>query len=146
VKNLQSLLRLDFLPTSVDLGLLTLRLWLGLTMLALHGWDKLSKFQSLAGGFADPLGIGRKASLGLVVFAEVACSLLIIFGLFTRLGALVCSISMGVAFFAVHKMSLKSMGNGEMAFLYLAGYVTIFLAGPGRFAWDGNGAGARVKK
>ena len=146
MKTLQSLLRLDFLPSSVDLGLLTLRLWLGLTMLVLHGWDKLSKFQSLAGGFADPLGLGRKASLGLVVFAEVACSLLLIFGLFTRFGALVSAISMGVAFFVMHKMSLKGMGNGELAFLYLAGYVTLFLAGPGRFACDTKGAVARVKK
>ena len=41
-------LRLDFIPAGVDLGLLALRLWLGLSLLVLHGWGKLSTLFQIA--------------------------------------------------------------------------------------------------
>ena len=135
--------RLDFIPASVDLGLLVLRLWLGLSLLLLHGWGKLSRFQEMSEKFADPLGIGTQASLGLAVFGEVIAAGLLIFGLFTRLAALSCATTMAVAFFLVHKMVLKGPTSGELAFIYLAGFVTILIAGPGRFALDGKQGGER---
>jgi len=119
-----------------DAGLLVLRLWLGLTLLILHGSTKLANFGAMSEKFADPLGIGTKASLSLAIFGEVVGSIMLILGLFTRLGALSCMITMGVAFLFVHKLVLKGPGNGELAFIYLAGFVTIFVAGPGRFAID----------
>ena len=138
------ILRLDFIPSSVDLGLLALRLWLGLSLLVLHGWGKLSTFQEKSGTFADPLGIGTQASLALAVFGEVVGSVLLIFGLFTRLAALSCATTMAVAFFLVHKMTLKGPTSGELAFIYLAGFATILIAGPGRFAIDGKPGGGRT--
>jgi putative oxidoreductase len=131
-------LRLDFLPAHADLGLLVLRLWLGVSLLALHGWGKLTTFQQKAGSFPDPLGIGSQASLALAVFGEVVGALLVALGLFARLGALVCSCVMATAFFAVHSAKLKGAGNGELAFIYLAGFVAILIAGPGRFSVDGK--------
>jgi putative oxidoreductase len=136
MKTLLRLLRLEFIPASVDLGLLALRLWLGVSMLLLHGWDKLIHFQEKAGKFVDPFGIGMKASLGLTVFAEAACSALLILGLFTRFAALSLAINMAVGFSVAHKMALKGPGSGELAFIYLAGFVTLLIAGPGRFAVD----------
>jgi len=51
---------------------------------------------------------------------------------------------MGVAFLFVHKLALKGQGSGELAFIYLAGFVTLFIAGPGRFALDSkSGGGAK---
>jgi putative oxidoreductase len=144
MKTLLRILRLEFLPASVDLGLLALRLWLGLSLLLLHGWGKLSNFQQMSAKFADPLGIGTQASLGLAVFGEVVGSVLLIFGLFSRLAALSCATTMAVAFFLVHKMVLKGPGSGELAFIYLAGFLTILIAGPGRFALDGKSGGART--
>lgn len=138
------LLRLDFLPASIDFGLLVLRLWLGLSLLVLHGWGKLSTFQEKSGTFSDPLGIGNQASLSLAVFGEVVGAVLLIFGLFTRLAALGCATTMAVAFFLVHKMALKGATSGELAFIYLAGFVTLLIAGPGRFAIDGKPAGGRA--
>jgi putative oxidoreductase len=143
MKTLQRILRLDFLPSSVDAGLLILRLWLGLSLLALHGWGKLSKFEEMAGKFADPLGIGTKASLSLAVFGEVVGSILLILGLFTRLGALACATTMAVAFFLVHKGVLEGPQSGELAFIYLAGFATLLIAGGGRFALDGAGRKSR---
>jgi putative oxidoreductase len=119
-------------------ALLLLRVWLGVTMLSNHGYEKLIHFRDKAGGFPDPLGVGHAASLALVVFAEFFCSLLLILGLLTRLGALVLAINMAVAFFVIHKGALSGEHSGELAFIYLAGYVTLLFAGPGRFSVDGS--------
>ena len=124
----------DSFPTS--LALLTLRIWLGLTMLINHGVGKLNDFSHLSGDFPDPFGIGHGASLALVVFAEVAASLLLVMGLTTRLAALVLVVNMAVAFLSAHKGALSGSHSGELAFIYLAGYVALLLAGAGRISVD----------
>jgi putative oxidoreductase len=141
MKKLASILRLDFLPASSDVALLVLRLWLGLSLLLLHGWTKLSTFQKMSGGFPDPLKIGHRNSLILAIVGEVVCPILVVLGLFTRFGALGSMINMSTAFFFVHKLKLSGSGSGELAYLYLAGFTVIFLAGPGRFALDKKGSG-----
>lgn len=130
------LLQLNFLPRSTDLALLVLRMWLGLTLLLNHGWSKLAGFGTNLDRFADPLGVGRPASLALAVFAEVVCAALVVAGLWTRLAALVLVVLMAVAFFLVHGGGLSGPGSGELAFIYLAGWSALFLAGGGRFALD----------
>lgn len=132
-----SLLRLSFLPKSADLALLGLRLWLGLTMLLNHGLAKLTAFDTMAAKFPALFGLSSRLNLGLAVFAEVVCSALIILGIFTRFAALSLAITMGVAFFIVHKASLAmGPGSGELAFVYLGGYVALLLAGGGRYGID----------
>jgi len=136
------ILRLDFLPTSADLALLGLRLWIGLCMVSLHGWPKLMRLLAGSTTFRDPLGVGPVASLSLAVFAEVVCSVLLVLGLWTRLAAVAGATAMSLAFFSAHGGRLSGEGNGELAFIYLAGYVALFLAGGGRFSLDGRaGAG-----
>ena len=137
MKKLLSILQLNFLPHSADVGLLVLRLWLGLSLLLLHGKAKLLGFAELSQKFPDPLGIGSTASLALATFAELVCSGLVALGLVTRFAALSAAVTMGVAFFIVHKASLE-MGprSGELAFIYLAGFVTLVIAGPGCLSLD----------
>jgi putative oxidoreductase len=117
-------------------GLLVLRLWLGLAMFFNHGLDKLANFSEHSAKFPDPLGIGHAPSLALVTFAETAGALLLAFGLLTRFAALTLVIDLGVAFVMVHKIVLSGQGSGEMAFIYLAGYVALLIAGGGKFSWD----------
>ena len=121
---------------AANLGLLMLRLWIGFSMLLNHGFEKLKTFSDTAPNFPDPLGIGHTASLALAVFAEFFASLLVIFGLVTRWSALVLAIDMGVAFICIHKGALSGQGSGELAFMYLMGYVTLLLAGPGSISVD----------
>lgn len=139
------LLQLDFLPRSTDAGLLVLRLWLGLSLVILHGWSKLTGFSEMSGKFPDPLGVGSPTSLAMAVFGEVVCSLLLALGLFTRFAAAVLAITMATAFFIVHKGVLSGPGSGELAFVYLAGYVVLFVAGAGRFSLDAKLTGGRGK-
>lgn len=132
---MKSLLQLSFIPQSVDFGLLLLRLTLGLTMLFNHGLGKLKAFSSMAPNFMPVLG-SPHLGLGLTVFAEVGCAALLVLGFFTRFAALVLSIVMAVAFFVAHKASLSGESSGEMALLYLVGFLTITFAGAGKFSAD----------
>lgn len=116
-----------------SMALLVARLWFGLSMLFNHGLDKLGHFHDIVETFPDPLGIGQEASLVLVIFAEVLGALLLAVGFMTRIAAAVLVIDMFVAFLMVHK---TAMSGGELAFLYLAGYIVVLIAGGGLFSLD----------
>jgi putative oxidoreductase len=115
-------------------GLLVLRLWIGLTMMLNHGLDKLTHFDVYSQHFISFMGLSSSVSLCLSIFAEFFSSALLVLGLFTRFGALALTINMSVAFFIVMKGSLN--GNGELAFVYLMGYVVLLLTGPGSVSLD----------
>jgi putative oxidoreductase len=131
-------LKLGFLANP-ELGLLILRGWLGLTMLINHGIPKLMKFNELSASFPDPLGVGTKVSLLLAVFAEVLCAALLVVGFFARFAALSLAVTMGVAFILVHKAALApGPASGELAFVYLAGFLALVFTGAGRYSVDGD--------
>lgn len=131
---MNKLLQLSFIPRSTDFALLVLRLWIGLTLFFNHGLGKITGFSSMSGHFPDPVGIGSTASLILAILAEGLCAVLLVVGVATRFAALILVIHFAVVFFVVHHGVLKmSPGSGELPFLYLAGAVTILLAGGGRF-------------
>jgi putative oxidoreductase len=134
------LLRLDFLANT-DLGLLILRAWLGLSMLILHGMPKLQKFAALSEKFPDPFGIGHKPSLILALVAELAGSVLIVAGFLTRFASASLVVTMAVAFFAVHGGALQDNAatgakSGELAYIYMAGFVALLFTGAGRYSVD----------
>lgn len=116
-----------------DLGLFILRLVGGGAMIT-HGWMKLSAALSGNMQFGDPIGIGTELSLYLAIFAEFACSILLILGLFTRLALIPLIITMLVAFFLVHGNDAFQVK--ELAFIYLGLYLAIFLTGPGKYSID----------
>lgn len=130
------LLHLSFLPKSASFGLLILRLSVGLSMLLLHGRGKLMNFSATAEKFPALFGMSSTVNAGLAVFAEVICSALLIFGLFTRFAALMLAITMSTAFFMVHKMALTGEHSGELALAYLFAYVTLLFTGAGKFSVD----------
>lgn len=121
-------------PSKINTALFILRISAGAFMLT-HGWGK---FLKLIGDdpiqFADPLGVGVTASLLLTVFAEVFCSILLIFGLTTRLAAIPSLITMLVAAFVVH--ANDGFGKMEMALLYGVMYLVIAIAGAGKYSLD----------
>jgi putative oxidoreductase len=134
-------------------ALLLLRLWLGLTLLLNHGLDKLQHFGETAPKFFDPFHIGPTPSFALVVFAEVVGSALLALGLLTRFAALTLVVNFSVAFFLFHKEAMGGPKNGELAFIYLAGFVALFFAGGGKFSVDkplfgksGKSASSQPKK
>jgi putative oxidoreductase len=133
---MQKFLHLEFIPRSADVALLVLRLWIGLSMAWLHGWGKLQNLLSGTSKFPDVFGIGSMPTLALAVLAEFFCALLLVVGLWTRLAALFLVVTMAVAFFIAHGAKLSGQGNGELAFVYLGGYLVLLLAGAGKFSVD----------
>ncbi|MBL0939325.1 MAG: DoxX family protein [Gemmatimonadaceae bacterium] len=132
----RSLLLLDALPTRSDLALLLLRVWLGLSMVTLHGWGKLDRLLDGDTKFRSVFGLPESVSLGLAAGAEVFGALLVVVGLATRWSALWVAATMAMAFILGHGGALKGPGNGEMPFIFLAGFLAIFLAGPGKYSVD----------
>ena len=130
---MKKILQLSCVPQSTDFGLLVLRLWLGLTLFFHHGLDKLINHAHWSQVLPDPLHVGAHLNLILIVLSEVVCSALVVLGIATRLAALIIVIELAVALFCVHHLALSGPFSGELAFVNLAGFVTIVLAGGGRF-------------
>lgn len=120
--------------TWTSLGLLVLRVGVGLTMLLGHGWGKLAGFSGLADRFPDPIGVGPQVTLVLAVLAEVVCSLLLVLGLGTRVAAVPPLATMLVAAFLVH--AGDPWPKKELPLLFAISYLTLLLAGGGRFALE----------
>jgi len=120
--------------TMTSLGLLVLRVGIGVLMLLGHGWAKVLAFHAVAGRFPDPLGVGSTVSLVLVIFAEVVCSVLLILGLGTRFAAIPLLITMLVAAFVVH--STDPWAVKELALIFGTAYLTLIFTGGGDWALD----------
>jgi putative oxidoreductase len=120
--------------SQVNIALLLLRVTAGVLM-AHHGYGKLTKFSEIEPQFMEFLGLSKSISLGLVVFAEFFCSVLLIAGLATRFALIPLIITMLVAVFDAHAGDI--FGKGQTAFLYLAIYLTLLLKGAGKYSVDG---------
>lgn len=122
-------------PAALHGWLLILRIAVAGMMLT-HGIPKLQNILAGNWEFGDPIGLGAELSLGLTVFAEVGCSLLILIGLFTRFATLPLLFTMLVAFFIVH--GADEFGKKELPLLYALVYATLFFTGPGKYSADGR--------
>jgi putative oxidoreductase len=131
-------LELSWIPHSVDLALLVLRVWLGTSLFLKHGLGKLLGYSVMVASFPDPLHIGAHASLLISLVSDGICSILVILGLATRWSALIIFVNVFVAWATVVHFQFfgRAATAGEFIFLYLGGFLSIFLAGPGRFSLD----------
>jgi len=130
---MKRLFSIKYSDNAVSFSTLLLRVAIASMMLP-HGFSKLMSFASTSGHFADPFHIGATASLCLVIFAEVFCSAFIILGLFTRFACIPLIIDMTVALWYVRHWHV--FGDGEKEALFLAGFITILLLGPGKVSID----------
>jgi putative oxidoreductase len=129
---------------NLDFGILLIRLIIGLLM-AFYGYEKLIHFQEMAvsdfwANNVSFLGLKGVFPLALTVFAEFFCSLLLIFGLFTRLSLLPLLFCMAYIFIVIFPFSIINKGDNGMemntAFLYFIIYAGLFFTGPGKYSLD----------
>lgn len=130
---MKRLLSTGYTDWAFNIALLVLRAGLGIMMLP-HGYGKLVHFAERKNSFMNFLGMGSTVSLSLSLFAEFFCALFVIIGMFTRFTVLPLVIGMAVAVFNAHDAQI--FGDGEKAALYLAGFIAIFLVGPGKISAD----------
>ncbi len=117
-----------------DLGLLAVRLLAG-GMTLTHGIPKIDRlFGEGPVKFADPFGLGPEISLALVIFAEVACSILVMVGLKTRLATIPLLITMLVAAFYIH--GPDTFGEKELPLLFFTLFLSLLVSGPGNYTVD----------
>lgn len=114
-------------------ALLLLRLGFGI-LLAYHGYQKFSNFPQTQSFMMDFMGLGKSATAGLVIFAELFCSILVMLGLFTRFACIPIIFLFCVIIFK--STGADFFGKSELPELYLLGFLAIFLAGPGRMSVD----------
>ncbi len=129
---------------NLDFGILLIRLIIGLLM-AFYGYEKLIHFQEMAvsdfwANNVSFLGLKGAFPLALTIFAEFFCSLLLIFGLFTRLSLLPLLFCMAYIFIVIFPFSIINKGDNGMemntAFLYFIIYAGLFFTGPGKYSLD----------
>ncbi|WP_310556059.1 DoxX family protein [Flavobacterium sp.] len=129
---------------NIDFGLLLIRLIIG-SLMAFYGYEKLIHFNEMAASEfwmkqVSFLGMSSKISLGLTVFAEFICSLLLILGLFTRMSLFFLLFCMGWIFLVVFPMSILDKGdNGYQfndAFIYFMIYLGLLFTGSGKYSLD----------
>ena len=117
-----------------DLALLLVRLLAGGMMLT-HGIPKIDRFfEEGPVQFADPFGLGPEISLGLAIFAEVACAILVMIGFKTGWATMPLMITMLVAAFYAH--AADPFGKKELSLLFFTLFFSILVSGPGRYSVD----------
>lgn len=130
---MRKLFSVSYTLTSVNLVALLLRLGFGILMIP-HGYAKFSTYAERKDQFLDFIGVGAPASLALAIFAELFCSILLVFGLFTRLATVPLIILSLVIIFVAHGADF--FGEAESGVHYLVAYVAILLLGPGDYSLD----------
>jgi putative oxidoreductase len=98
------------------------------------GYQKLTHFASMSKQFPAYFGLSSSLWLGLLIFAEFFCAILVLGGFMTRLACIPLIIAMAVALFSAHHGDV--FGDGGAATMYLAAYIAILLAGPGKISLD----------
>jgi putative oxidoreductase len=123
------------LPLDPNIGLLILRLVLGIIMIV-HGYPKLVGFSGVVGFFAGA-GVPLPAlAAAFATVVEVLGGVLIILGVAADIAGLLFAIDMLGAILFVHIKNGFSSQNGGVEFplALLAMALAIAFAGPGRFA------------
>ena len=116
-----------------DIGLIILRLSVG-TLMAIHGFDKLSNFSVYSPQFPDPIGLGSKTALILVTFSEFIGGLALCLGFFTRLSSFLIFVTMAVAVFVAH--SQDPFAVKELAFIFFLTSFSLMISGAGKYSLD----------
>ena len=132
---------------TASIGILALRVMVGLMMLVGHGIPKIKDYNIRKDFFYVPDFFPFKiltppASLTLCIFAEVAASILIIIGLATRPAAFILGLAMVVAAFgylgtAPWFVKPPTITDAkELTLMYLIPMIALILSGSGLFSLD----------
>ncbi|MDI9777289.1 MULTISPECIES: DoxX family protein [Pseudomonas] len=116
-------------------GLLFMRVMAAVLLFSIHGLPKLLDWSGELQRIEDPFGLGAPLTLGLAVFAEVVCPVLLVLGVVARLACLPVLAVLLVALVVVHPE--WSLEQGQFAWLLVALYGGLALTGPGLYSVSG---------
>jgi putative oxidoreductase len=124
-----------------DLGKLILRLALGILIL-LHGLAKLDGGVGWIAGALGAHGLPGFIAYGAYI-GEVLAPVLLILGLWTRVGGLLIAVNLAFAIGLVHMNGLFTLGKSggwslELEGIYLLGGIAVALLGAGAYSLGGR--------
>ncbi|HEN8801538.1 TPA: DoxX family protein, partial [Pseudomonas putida] len=122
-------------PTLTATGLLFMRVMAAVLLLSIHGLPKLLHWSDELQRIEDPFGLGPSLTLGVAVFAEVVCPLLLLLGVAARLACLPVLAVLLVALVVVHPD--WTLEQGQFAWLLVALYGGLAVTGPGGYSVSG---------
>jgi putative oxidoreductase len=127
--------------SSIDAGLLILRLVLGVLIL-FHGVSKLPPPPAFIVGALAKMDLPSALAYG-VYIGEIVGPILVIVGVWTRLGAFAIFVNMVVAIVMVHTGDLFNINKQggyalELQAMYLFSALALMLAGAGRYSVGGR--------
>jgi uncharacterized membrane protein YphA (DoxX/SURF4 family) len=135
---MNKLLRLNFAPRYIDLGLLVFRLVIGVNLFIKHGWFKIALFGNPAARFPDPFHIGVQLTLVFAFLSDGIGSVCVVLGLMTRLFTVIMAVNLAVAWggvYGFHYLAPVPPITEELA-IYLGSVIALGLTGPGRISLD----------
>ena len=119
-----------------NFALLIIRVFVG-SLLIHHGFEKLNNIENFAEAFLRPIHIPFPILSAYFASAcEIIGSWLLIIGLFTRIGAIGISLTIGGAIYHAIYTSGFNIYLLELLLLYEASVLSILLIGPGNFSLD----------
>ena len=135
--------------TTASIGLLFLRVSVGLMMLIGHGWGKVANFGMIKDEFPVPdffplHFMSPPVSLVATIGAEVVFAGLLVLGVMTRISAFVLGFTMVVAAFHVQAAlpffysPPDALRAKELAVMYLIPAIAILLTGGGAYSLDAS--------
>lgn len=124
-----------------DLGKLVLRLTLGVLVL-LHGVNKIFNGVGFMDGALAAHGLPSFVAYGAYI-GEVLAPLLVLLGIYSRIGGAIIAINMVVAIYLMHVGQLFTLTKSggwalELQAFYLLTGVVVLLIGAGRFSVAGR--------
>jgi len=140
---------LDRSPLHPDVGLLLLRLGVGLPMVLFHGWAKLTggpeRWEGVGGAMGN-LGLGFAPTFWgfLAAFSESIGAILLVLGILFRPAAAMLTFTMLVAAVLHLNMPAENPNSGwsgaSHALELMAGYLALLLCGAGKYVVPGIGS------
>ncbi len=129
-------------PGKKDVGLLIVRIVIGFSMAAFHGWGKISSPDRWAaiGGNMELIGISfLPAFWGFMAgFAEFVCSILLMLGFFFRPAATLLALTMLLAMLRHLSLPVDDPNSGlngaSHAMELCAVYLALWFTGPGKYS------------
>jgi len=130
---MKKLLSTKYSAGSFNFATLILRLTLGIVMVY-YGYKLMSHFGENKAHGTSILGMSREVSLLLMIFVKLACGLLLVLGLFSRIAALLIFLYMGYALYSQYHLDV--FGSGTFAMVFFGGSLVLLLLGPGKYSID----------
>ncbi len=125
---------LDKLSRYQHIALVLMRVVIAGYLVVNQGWPTFQQFRAGATEYPDPLHLGSRTTMALMVFTELICAFFVVVGLYTRLLAMVIAFGFTVAVFIHHWPD--PFGYKELPTLYWVSFIAMAILGPGKYSLD----------